>query len=75
MTYRTIAASLALTAIAMPGGAFAHAGHVAEAAGHAHWIALGAALVAGAIAAALAASRKPADDERETEAEPEGDAA
>ena len=38
--------------------AFAHAGHLGEVAGHAHWIGLAAALGAAAIAAALVKGKK-----------------
>ena len=68
---------LATAALAPSGAAYAHAGHVVEVAGHAHWLALGATLAAAAIAAVLGA--KKGDDERDGEAEPEpepaGDAA
>lgn len=33
--------------------AYAHLGHVGELAGHAHWVGLGAVVVAGALAAAI----------------------
>lgn len=51
----------ALLALAAPGVAHAHAGHVAEVAGHAHWIALGAVAAAAAIAAALAGAKARED--------------
>lgn len=49
-----------LLALAVPGVAHAHAGHVAEVAGHAHWIALGA-VAAAAVAAALAGAKARED--------------
>lgn len=44
--------------------ALAHPGHVAEAAGHAHWVALAAVVAAGVIMATLA-KRRPSEDEGE----------
>jgi hypothetical protein len=48
----------------MPASAHAHLGHVGELAGHAHWIGLGATVVAGAIAIAVGSL---ADKETEDE--------
>ena len=47
------------------GTAHAHAGHVGELAGHAHWVGLAAVLGAAALAAlvAKAGKKKPADEE------------
>ena len=75
---RTVTNALAIAVVPLltPGTALAHAGHVAEVAGHAHWVALGAALAAGAIAAALAASGKKAKtDDAEPDVETEGETA
>jgi hypothetical protein len=52
--------------LAVPVPALAHIGHVAEVAGHAHWIGLAAAFGAAALGAWLAAGK---DDEEEAEAE------
>ena len=41
----------------------AHAGHLGELAGHAHWLGLGAAAIAAALAAIVAAQPKHDDDE------------
>lgn len=56
--------------------ALAHLGHVGEVAGHAHWIGLGAVIVAGALAAAIGKlSEKDGenirDDENGCQEEPE----
>ncbi len=42
--------------------AAAHFGHLGDLAGHGHWIALGAAVAAGAIAAALVKRRKSSEE-------------
>ena len=49
----------------------AHVGHLGEVAGHAHWIGLGAVVVAGAIAVAVGklSDKKGDADEKEPEAE------
>ena len=47
---------LAIAATFVPGTALAHPGHYAEAAGHTHWIALGALALAG-MATAVAVAR------------------
>lgn len=52
--------------IAMP--AYAHLGHVGEVAGHAHWVGLGAVIVAGALAAAIG-KLKDKDAREEEQAE------
>ena len=61
------------------GHAFAHAGHLGELAGHAHWLGLGAAVAAGALAAAIAKKkgRKTDADKENTpeEGAAEGEAA
>lgn len=65
-----------IAALLFAGAAHAHPGHLAEVAGHGHW--LGAAAIGAAIAIGLWASlkgRKPAADEAEAEdaeAEAEG---
>ncbi|QHQ35737.1 DUF6732 family protein [Algicella marina] len=61
-----------LTAL-VPGAAMAHPGHLAEAAGHSHWIALGAIALAGGIAlwAGLKGRGKEAEAEEEAEDTPE----
>ena len=68
-----------LILLATPTFAFAHAGHVGELAGHAHWLGLGAAIAAGALAVALAKGRKKdadhVEDEQPIADEAEGDAA
>ena len=50
------------------GNAHAHLGHLGELAGHAHWIGVGAVVVAGTLAAVLASSK-----DTEDEVEPEED--
>ncbi len=49
--------------------AYAHLGHVGELAGHAHWVGLGAVVVAGALAAAIGKLTEQASDENEIEEE------
>ncbi len=59
-----------IAALFSAGAAHAHPGHLAEVAGHGHW--LGAAAIGAAIAIGLWAGlkgRKPAADEAEAEAE------
>ena len=69
-----IAAILAGVAFATP--AAAHLGHVGEAAGHSHWIALAALAGAAALAAWIAKSQGDEAEEadEDAEAEAEGDA-
>lgn len=57
---------LILLPLVAPAPAMAHVGHVAEVAGHAHWIGLAAAVGAAALGAWLAGGESDADD-----AEPE----
>jgi len=56
--------------LAAPAPAFAHVGHVAEVAGHAHWIGLAAGLGAAVLGAWLAGQKSDdeaeATDDRET---------
>ncbi len=47
---------------------YAHLGHVGELAGHAHWVGLGAVIVAGALAVAIG-KLTDKEDEEETEEE------
>ena len=47
----------------------AHLGHVGELAGHAHWVGIGAVVVAGALAAAIGKLTEKNTDEDETEEE------
>ena len=54
--------------------ASAHMGHLGELAGHAHWVGLGAIIVAGAIAAAAASMGQP-DEEESIENEEEAEIA
>lgn len=49
--------------------AYAHLGHVGELAGHAHWVGLGAVVIAGALATAIGKLTEQASDENETEEE------
>ena len=69
-------ALILLPATLLPAPALAHLGHVAEAAGHDHWIALGALGVAVGVAVwgALKGKDEDAADAEETE-EAEADAA
>lgn len=50
-----------------PSQAFAHAGHVGELAGHAHWVGVAAVVAAATIAAILAKGKKAEDDEASDE--------
>lgn len=59
---------MTLTALFISTPAFAHMGHVGELAGHAHWVGLGAVLVAGALAAAIG-KLKDSDVEEEVDEE------
>lgn len=69
--------ALPLFAIFFATPAFAHAGHLADLAGHSHWLGLGALLGAAAVAGLLGAKSpgkgrketETADDEPETDAE------
>lgn len=61
--------TLIFTTLGMP--ALAHVGHLGEVAGHSHWIALGAIILAGAVAAWGAKGRKDKDAEPEEEIEGE----
>ncbi|MEM7238544.1 MAG: DUF6732 family protein [Pseudomonadota bacterium] len=68
---------LAVFMITTAGPAAAHPGHFADLAGHSHWIALGALVIAGVLAAVLAGKKSKeaeADDEM-TEEETEETAA
>lgn len=58
-----------LTGFAISSPAYAHLGHVGELAGHAHWVGLGAVVVAGALAAAIGKFKEQASDEVENEEE------
>lgn len=51
--------------------AAAHFGHLGDLAGHGHWIALGAAVAAGAIAAALVKRRKSSEETEEASSDAE----
>ena len=58
--------------ISLSGQALAHAGHLGELAGHAHWLGLGAAVAAGAIAAVL--GKLKASENEEEASDPEAEA-
>ena len=60
-----------IVALFAAGAAHAHPGHLAEVAGHGHW--LGAAAIGAAIAIGLWASLKDRKREQEAEAEAEED--
>jgi hypothetical protein len=62
---------LAFLSIVMTTPASAHAGHVADLAGHAHWLGLGAALGAAALAGLLAGKGKDAPKAEEDAPESE----
>ena len=51
--------------------AHAHAGHLGELAGHAHWLGLGAVVVSGTLLALLAKAKSKAESDDDTESEPE----
>lgn len=67
-------ASFVLPLILAPGHALAHTGHIAEVAGHNHWLA-GAAIGAAIAIAAWTAlkGRRDSDSASETGNEPDGD--
>ncbi|MDJ0612275.1 MAG: hypothetical protein QNJ29_01260 [Rhizobiaceae bacterium] len=77
MIRSTLFAVLCLLSLSVP--AFAHAGHIGELAGHAHWLAVGAAVAAAALAAALAkqkGKKEKGEDELSVDEEvSEGEAA
>lgn len=59
---------MTLTALILPTAALAHPGHLAEAAGHVHWIGLaagGAAIAVAVLAALWARDAKPRDGDGE----------
>lgn len=58
---------ISLTSFVFATPAFAHLGHVGELAGHAHWVGLGALVVAGALAAAIGKLTDKSSDEDELE--------
>ncbi len=60
-----------LTGFVLSSPAYAHLGHVGELAGHAHWVGLGAVIVAGALAAAIGKLTDQVSDEDENEDENE----
>lgn len=65
-----------LTCLALPNAAMAHVGHIADVAGHDHWVALGALGVAGVLA--VLGARKGKEKARDDDApddEPEGEEA
>ena len=65
---------LSALAVALPTGAFAHAGHIGDLAGHDHWtLGLGLGAIAGAAAVAWVKGRRR-KDAAEADAAPEGDA-
>ena len=57
------------TPFLVPTLAMAHPGHLAEVAGHSHWLAAGALAAAAALALLLAKGRKAKQEEAEPEAE------
>lgn len=61
--------------VTLPGAAMAHVGHIADAAGHGHWIALGAIglAAAAALAAALAGRAEKGDKDDKEEAAPDAE--
>jgi hypothetical protein len=62
--------TFALLALFLPAAAAAHPGHVAEVAGHGHWVAAGAIAIALGLAAwAGLSGRKTREDAPEAEAE------
>lgn len=62
--------TLAFLASLIATPAFAHVGHVADLAGHSHWVGIGALIGAGIIAGLLVKGKKAKPDpEPETEAE------
>ncbi|WP_395173329.1 DUF6732 family protein [Roseibium alexandrii] len=72
MTLRIILS--AVLPFSAPSAAFAHAGHLGELAGHAHWVGAaalaGAALIAGVVAWASRKDKDSAADSDEADAEP-----
>lgn len=70
------AATVLLTAALAPGATLAHPGHVAEIAGHAHWIGLAAVLGAAGLAALIWGARGESEDQTadgEADGAPEGE--
>lgn len=67
MTNRIILSGLLI--VCGPTAAFAHAGHIGELAGHAHWIGVAALAAAAAVAAAAAGIGRKPKDARESEAD------
>ncbi|MGB0854498.1 MAG: DUF6732 family protein [Pikeienuella sp.] len=75
MNIRTMLTAAALISMGAT-TAHAHLGHVAEVAGHSHWIGLAAVLGAAAIAGAIGIlSGKESEDDSEIDTEAEGEAA
>lgn len=64
---------MTVMALFLTSPAFAHLGHVGEVAGHAHWVGIGAVIVAGALAAAIGKLAQKDGDEDEIEEELELD--
>lgn len=59
-----------LTSFVLSSPAFAHLGHVGELAGHAHWVGIGAVVVAGVLAGAIGKfTEKDSNEESEEEIE------
>lgn len=58
-----------LTGFAISSPAYAHLGHVGELAGHAHWVGLGAVVLAGALAVAIGKLTDRVSDEDDNEEE------
>lgn len=58
-----------LTSFMLSSPAYAHLGHVGELAGHAHWVGLGAVVVAGALAIAIGKLTENETDEDDSEDE------
>ena len=64
-----------LFSLIVTNSALAHFGHLGELAGHAHWIGLGATVIAGALAASLAKGKDEKREEEEPASEEQGESA
>lgn len=53
--------------ISTTSGVFAHWGHLGDVAGHAHWLGVGAVIVAGVIGCAVGKGARKTDDESESD--------
>ena len=69
----TRAALTGLFSLALSSNVLAHAGHIGELAGHAHWVGVAAVAGAALIAGLVATKGKKKEEGEETDVEAEGD--